>query len=188
MKSELRSGQSDINIRDKIDINTHQMIMCTVLSEILYSILQPEGLRNTIKKVKWSHYGPGVAQRVGRGIVLLFHNRGTRRGWVVSSTLRPHFNPRKTRYPFYRKLGGFQGRSGRAGNLLPTGIRPWTVQLVVSRYTDWATGPIQKYSKKIDLKDTPYDSQTFQFYSQTDSILQYFQRFYIGTTQEDHST
>ena len=26
---------------------------------------------------------------------------------------------RKTRYPFYRRLGGPQGRSGRAGNLVP---------------------------------------------------------------------
>ena len=31
-------------------------------------------------KVKCSHYRPGVAQRVSRGITLLFHNRGTRRG------------------------------------------------------------------------------------------------------------
>jgi len=31
--------------------------------------------------------------------------------------------PGKTRYPFYRRLGGTQGRSGRAENLVPTGIR-----------------------------------------------------------------
>jgi hypothetical protein len=31
-------------------------------------------------KVKLSRYRPGVAQRVGTGIVLLFHDRGTRRG------------------------------------------------------------------------------------------------------------
>ena len=31
-------------------------------------------------KVKWSRYRPGVAQRVGRGTALLFHDRGTRRG------------------------------------------------------------------------------------------------------------
>ena len=31
-------------------------------------------------KVKRSRYRPGVAQRVGRGIALLFHDRGTRRG------------------------------------------------------------------------------------------------------------
>jgi len=47
----------------------------------------------------------------------------------------------KTRYPFYRSLGGHQGRSGRAENLVHTGIRFRTLQPVVSRYTDWATGP-----------------------------------------------
>jgi len=31
--------------------------------------------------------------------------------------------PGKTRYPFYRRLGGPQGRSGRAENLVPTWIR-----------------------------------------------------------------
>ena len=31
-------------------------------------------------KVKFSRYRPGVAQRVGTGIALLFHDRGTRRG------------------------------------------------------------------------------------------------------------
>ena len=49
--------------------------------------------------------------------------------------------PRKTRYPFYRRLGGPQGRCGRAENLIPTGIRSRTVEPVVSRYTDRATGP-----------------------------------------------
>jgi len=46
----------------------------------------------------------------------------------------------KTRYPFYRRLGGPQGQSGRAENLVPTEIRSRTVQPIVSRYTDWATG------------------------------------------------
>jgi len=40
----------------------------------------------TYIKVKWSRYRPGVAQSVGRSIALRFHDRGTRRGWVVSST------------------------------------------------------------------------------------------------------
>ena len=31
-------------------------------------------------KVKWSSYRPGVSQTVGRGIALLFHDLGTRRG------------------------------------------------------------------------------------------------------------
>ena len=33
-----------------------------------------------LKGIKFSLYRPGVAQRVGRGIALLFHHRGTRRG------------------------------------------------------------------------------------------------------------
>ena len=49
--------------------------------------------------------------------------------------------PGKTRYPFYKRLGGSQGRSGRVENLFPTGIRSLTVQPIVSRYTDWATRP-----------------------------------------------
>ena len=77
---------------------------------------------------------PGVAQRVGRNIALLFHDRGTRRGQqhAPCRTLPTG----KTRYPFYRRLGGPQGRSGRAENLVPTGIRSRTVQPVVSHYTD----------------------------------------------------
>ena len=50
-------------------------------------------------KVKWSRYRLGVAQRMGRVIALLFHDRGTRRGWVVSSTPRPHFTPGKDPVP-----------------------------------------------------------------------------------------
>ena len=49
--------------------------------------------------------------------------------------------PGKSRYPFYRRLGVPQGRSGWAENLVSTGIRSRTVQPVVSRYTDRATGP-----------------------------------------------
>ena len=52
--------------------------------------------------------------------------------------------PGKTRYPFYRRLVGPQGRSGPAEKLVPTGIRSPTVQPVVSRYTDWAIRPTQE--------------------------------------------
>ena len=38
--------------------------------------------------------------------------------------------PGKTRYPFYRRLGGPQGRSGQAEKLVPTDIRSRTVQPV----------------------------------------------------------
>jgi len=73
---------------------------------------------------------PLQARRVGRGIALLFHDRGTRRGWVVSSTARPHLPPGKRRYPFQRRLGGPQGRSVRAENLVLTATRSRTVQPV----------------------------------------------------------
>ena len=56
-------------------------------------------------KIKWSRYRPGVAQRVGRGIALLFHDRGTRRGWVVSSTPRPHFTTGKDPVPILQEDG-----------------------------------------------------------------------------------
>jgi len=55
---------------------------------------------------------------------------------VVSSTSRPHFTPRKDPVPILQKVGGPQGRSGQAENLVPTGIRSRTVQPLVSRYTD----------------------------------------------------
>jgi len=56
-------------------------------------------------KVKWSRYSPGVAQRVGRGIAVLFHDRGTRRVWVVRSTPRPHFTPGKVLVPILQEAG-----------------------------------------------------------------------------------
>jgi len=50
------------------------------------------------------------------------------------SAARPGLNlpPEKTRYPFYRRLGGPQGRSGLAENLVLKGIRSRTGQPVVS--------------------------------------------------------
>ena len=81
-------------------------------------------------KVKWSRYRLSVAQRVGRGIALLFHDQATRRSeWSAARPGRT-LPPGKTRYPLYRRLGGSQGWSGRAENLVPTGIRSWTVQPV----------------------------------------------------------
>ena len=60
-------------------------------------------------KVKWSRYRSGVAQSVGRGIALLFHDRGTRRGWGFSSTPRPHFIPGKDPVPILQKSGWAPG-------------------------------------------------------------------------------
>ena len=56
--------------------------------------------------------------------------------------------PGKTWYPFYRRLCGPQGRSGRVENLVPTVIRSRTFQPAVSRYTDWATRPISSPKRK----------------------------------------
>jgi len=94
------------------------------------------------KKVKCSRYRPGVAQRVGRGIALLFHDRDTRRWWVVNSTPRTHFTPGKDPVPILQEAGWVPGPVWTgAENLVPTGIRSRTVQPVVSPYTEWATGP-----------------------------------------------
>jgi hypothetical protein len=47
------------------------------------------------------------------------------------------FPPGKTQYPFYRRLGGPQGRSGLVRKISPTpGFDPRTFQPVASRYTD----------------------------------------------------
>jgi len=87
-------------------------------------------------KVKWSRLSPGVAQRVGRGIALLFHDRGTRRRWVVSSTPRPHFTLGKHPVPILQEAGWAPGPVWAGGK-----SRYRTIQSVVNRYTDWATGP-----------------------------------------------
>jgi hypothetical protein len=81
------------------------------LKEIKHKKLQ---VKLTIKKkVKWPCYRPSVAQRVGRGIALLFHDRGTRRGLVVSSTPRPHFTRGKELYCTWGWVGPRAGLDGR---------------------------------------------------------------------------
>jgi len=70
-------------------------------------------------KVKCSRYRPGVAQRVGRGIAVLFHDRGTRRGWVVSSTPRPHFTPGKDPVPILQEAGWAPGPVWTGGKSRP---------------------------------------------------------------------
>jgi hypothetical protein len=46
--------------------------------------------------------------------------------------------PGMTQYPLYRRLGGPHGRSERVTISPPPGFDPRTVQLVASRYTDYA--------------------------------------------------
>ena len=56
---------------------------------------------------------------MGRGIPLLFLNRGTRRGWVVSSTPEPHFTPGKDQVPILQEAGWAPGPVWTGGKSRP---------------------------------------------------------------------
>jgi hypothetical protein len=58
-------------------------------------------------------------QKLGRGIALLFHNHGTRKGWVFSSTLQPYFTPGKDPVHIVQETGWVPGPE----NLASAGIR-----------------------------------------------------------------
>ena len=101
-------------------------LSCTVISVLRASSLFWDNLWMfvslyilLVKKVKWSRYRPGVVQRVGRGIALLFHDRGTRRGWVASSTPRPHFTPGKDPVPILQEAGWAPGPIWTGGKSRP---------------------------------------------------------------------
>jgi hypothetical protein len=53
------------------------------------------------------------AHTESRGVALLFHDHGTRRGEGSASRPGRSFPPGKTRYPMYKRLGEPQGRSGQ---------------------------------------------------------------------------
>ena len=77
-----------------------------------------------------------MAQRVGRVIALLFHDRGTRTGVSGQQHAPAALYPRER--PGTHFTGGWVGPRaglGRAEILVPTGIRSRTVQPVVSHYT-----------------------------------------------------
>jgi len=77
-----------------------------------------------------------------RGIALLFHDHGIRRGWVVSVTPWPLFTPGKDPVPMVQEAVWAPGPVWTgAENLAPTGIRSRTFQPVASRYTDYASRP-----------------------------------------------
>ena len=83
-----------------------------------------------------------TARRGSRGMALLFLDHDTRRSEGSASRTSPSLPPGKTPYPFYRKLGGPQGRSGQVRKISPPPVfEPRTVQPVASRYTDYATRP-----------------------------------------------
>ena len=60
-----------------------------------------------------------MAQRVGRGIALLFHDCSTRKGWVVSSTPQPHFTPGKDPVSILQEAGWTPGPVWMGGKSRP---------------------------------------------------------------------
>jgi hypothetical protein len=65
-----------------------------------------------------------TAQRVVKGIALLFHDPGIRRGWAVSVTPWSLFTPRKDPVPIVQEAGWVPGSVWTsAENLAPNGIR-----------------------------------------------------------------
>jgi hypothetical protein len=78
-----------------------------------------------------------VAQRVGRGIALLFNDLGTGRGEWVAARPGRNLPLGNTQCPLYMRLDEPQGRSGQVRKISPPpGFDHRTVQPVVSRYTD----------------------------------------------------
>jgi len=81
-----------------------------------------------------------MAQRVCRGMVLLFHDRDTRRGSVVSSTPRPHFTPGKDPVSILQ-----EARWGPRA------------------YTDWATRPTKGRAVSLQAWSDPEGSRKLRF-------------------------
>jgi hypothetical protein len=79
--------------------------------------------------------------------------------------------PGKTRYPLYRKLGGPQGHVRKISP--PTGFDPRSVQPVVSRYTDWATGPTFNLCSglKTNLLHSVFRNKILIYFSSVSSVL-----------------
>ena len=55
----------------------------------------------------------------GRGIAVLFHDSGTRRGWVVISRSQPHFTPGKDPVPILQETGWTPGQIWTGGKSRP---------------------------------------------------------------------
>jgi len=99
----------------------------TIIREVHYKGLLHRNIKELseamqrlkIKREKCSRYRLCVAQRTGRGIAPLFHDGGTRRGWVVSSTLRPHFTPGKDPVPILQEVGWDPGPVWTGGKSRP---------------------------------------------------------------------
>ena len=88
------------------------------LGEIFASEIQTIRIQVKSDHKKFSLKGPVVAQRVVRGIALLFHDRGT-----SSSTSQPYFTPGKDPVPIVHETEWTPGPVWTGGKSRPTGIR-----------------------------------------------------------------
>jgi hypothetical protein len=80
------------------------------------------------------HEGPEGEQRCNSNLSLTSAVDGV--GWLTPRT-GCFTTGKETRYAWYRRLGGLQGRSGRVRKISPTpGFDPRTVQPLASRCTD----------------------------------------------------
>ena len=84
----------------------------------------PTNIRRNKVKVKFTLEQAMKTQRKSRGIALLFLEPRRQIGVGGQRHAPADLLPEKTRYPFYRRLGGPQGRSGYVRKISPTtGIR-----------------------------------------------------------------
>jgi len=137
---------------------------------------------NNFIGLKWFRYWPDLAQRVGRGIALLFHDRSTRRGWVVSSTPRPHFTSEKDPVPILQEAGWAPGPVWTGGKSCPhQGSIPDRPALV-SRHTDRATRPTVLLGTNIYVAfDTWRNIQNFNYLKKIKILLSFYNGGLIKT-------
>jgi hypothetical protein len=92
-----------------------------ILCPFFWHVMSQKSLIHSLwlRKLQWSRYRPGVAQRVGRGIALLFNECGTRRRWLVSSTPRPRFTPGKHPVRILQEAGWAPGPVWKGGKSRP---------------------------------------------------------------------
>jgi len=104
-------------------VHTHTDSLCHVWNIIFHG---PYGKRVKCTLVQALRLCTGhTAHRGSRGIALLFHNHGSRRGWRVSVMLQLLFTPRKDPVPIVQEAGWAPGPVWTgAENLAPNGIRP----------------------------------------------------------------
>jgi len=78
-------------------------------------------------------------------------------GWWSTPRLGCFTPAKETQYPFYRRLGGPQGRSGQVRKISPTsGFDPTTVLSIASRYSVYAiTAPLRNCNTPL-LNITSY--------------------------------